>query len=60
MNAGRDAFEAAVADLGEFHRRWPEQLAGLITDRHAPEAFQDVLLGPPSGIKHVLSFASRR
>ena len=60
VNAGRDAFEAAVADLGEFHRRWPEQLAGLITDRHAPEAFQDVLLGPPFGIKRVISFADRR
>ncbi len=60
VNAGRDAFEAAVSDLGEFHRRWPEQLSGLITDRHPPDAFRDVLLGPPAGIKRVVSFVDRR
>ena len=56
VNAGHDAFEAAVLDLTEFHRRWPEQLAGLITGRHPPEACNDLLSGSPAGIKSVLSF----
>jgi glucose 1-dehydrogenase len=57
VNAGRDAFEAAVSDLGEFQRRWPEQLAGLITGRSSPEACQDLLLAPRAGIKQVVTFA---
>jgi threonine dehydrogenase-like Zn-dependent dehydrogenase len=60
VNAGRDAFEAAVSDLGEFHRRWPEPLAALITDRHPPDAVQELLLGAPAGIKRVVSFAGQR
>jgi threonine dehydrogenase-like Zn-dependent dehydrogenase len=60
VNAGRDAFESAVSDLGEFHRRWPKQLSGLITDRRSLDAFHDVLLGPPAGIKRVVSFVGRR
>jgi glucose 1-dehydrogenase len=59
VNAGRDAFEAAVSDLGECHRRWPEQVAGLITGRYAPDSCQDLLLGPRAGIKQVVSFADR-
>jgi glucose 1-dehydrogenase len=58
VNAGRDAFEAAVADLGEFQRRWPAQLAALITDRHPPESARDLLLGAPAGIKSVVTFGS--
>lgn len=57
VNAGRDAFEAAVADLAEFHRRWPKPLAALITGRYAPEACRELLLGPPEGIKRVVTFA---
>ncbi len=56
VNAGRDAFEAAVSDLAEFHRRWPGPLAGLITGRHPPEACEELLLGPRTGIKPVVSF----
>jgi len=57
VNAGRDAFEKAAADLHEFHRRWPDALAALITGRHAPEDIQTLLLGPSEGIKRVISFA---
>jgi threonine dehydrogenase-like Zn-dependent dehydrogenase len=60
VNAGRDAFEAAAADLTEFHRRWPVPLATLITGRYAPEACQSLLLGPPEGIKRVVSFSGAR
>jgi threonine dehydrogenase-like Zn-dependent dehydrogenase len=58
VNAGSDAFQAAVSDLGEFHRRWPTQLLDLITARHPPEACSDLLLGSPAGIKQVVSFAA--
>lgn len=58
VNAGRDAFEKAAADLAEFHRRWRSPLASLITERYAPEACQSLLLGPPEGIKRVVTFVS--
>jgi threonine dehydrogenase-like Zn-dependent dehydrogenase len=57
VNAGRDAFEAAVRDLGEFRKRWPAALCALISGRHAPERYRELLLGRPGGIKHVISFA---
>jgi len=59
VNAGRDAFEAGVADLVEFQRRWPAALAGLVTGRYPPEACHEVLLGARSGIKQVITFAVR-
>ena len=57
VNAGPDAFAAAIADLGELQRRWPEQLAALITGRYRPDAFEELLLAPPAGIKRVVHFA---
>lgn len=57
VNAGPDAFHAAIADLGEFQRRWPAQLGALITGRYPPEAFEELLVGPPAGIKRVVHFA---
>ena len=57
VNAGADAFEAAIRDLGEFHRRWPEAVRGLITGRHPVESYRELLVGKPQGIKNVLSFA---
>jgi glucose 1-dehydrogenase len=56
VNAGPDAFRAAVDDLARFHARWPEPLRALITDRHPPEAARELLVAPPSGIKSVVSF----
>ena len=60
VNAGSDAFEAAVTDLAEFQRRWPEPLASLITGRHPPDDCRDLLLGPRVGIKPVVTFAGPR
>jgi len=45
VNAGPDAFDAAIADLALFDQRW-----------YKPEQFEDLLLGSASGIKCVMSF----
>jgi len=58
VNAGADAFQAAIRDLGVFHQRWPAALRGVITGRHPVESYRDLLVGKPQGIKHVLRFAS--
>lgn len=59
VNAGRDAFEAAVRDLAGFSARWPDAVRALITARHPIEAHRELLLGPPSGIKNVLAIGAR-
>jgi glucose 1-dehydrogenase len=55
VNAGRGAYVSAVASLGSFHRRWPAQVAALITKRHALEDARDLLIAPSHGIKDVVS-----
>jgi len=57
VNAGREVFEAAIADLATFTRRWPDAVRGLITGRFPLAAHRDLLLGAPAGIKNVLAFA---
>lgn len=57
VNAGHDAFAAAIEDLGGFLARWPEAVRSLITTRRGVDDWRDLLLGPASGIKNVLSFA---
>ena len=56
VNAGRQAFEAAIRDVGVFLERWPNATRSLITRRCGPEAYADLLLGPSQGIKNVISF----
>ena len=56
VNAGADAFTAAVADLAQFHARWPQQVASLITGRFTMDTAIDLLSGQPGGIKNVVSF----
>jgi threonine dehydrogenase-like Zn-dependent dehydrogenase len=58
VNAGRDAFEAAVADLARFEERWPGALRRLITGRHPLAAHRDLLLKRPAGIKDVLAIGA--
>ncbi len=60
VNAGPDAFAAAVDDLSRFHARWPGPLAALVTGRHPPDAAPDLLARASSGIKTVVSFAGTR
>lgn len=58
VNAGRDAFEAAVADLGVFLERWPDAIRQVISGRFPIEAHRDLLLGRPGGIKNLIALAS--
>lgn len=54
VNAGPDAFGAAISDLERFHTRWPSALGALITGRYPISAYAELLLGPRSGIKQVI------
>jgi glucose 1-dehydrogenase len=54
VNAGRDAFEAAIHDLEAFSKRWPEAVRSLITGRFPMEAHRDLLLGRADGIMNVI------
>ena len=53
VNAGPDAFEAAVRDLSAFNVRWPTPLASMITSRYPIEAFRDAI--DDGGIKNVIA-----
>jgi threonine dehydrogenase-like Zn-dependent dehydrogenase len=55
VNAGRGTFEAAADNLAAFHRRWPQELAALVTGRHPIEEANGLLAGRPAGIKDVVS-----
>ncbi len=54
VNAGPDAFVAAIQDLDTFHQRWPAVLRALITERHGINDVATVLLHRLGGIKHVI------
>ncbi len=56
VNAGAEAFPAAVRDLQEFRRRWPEATEALIDGRYPPEQATELIFGRPTGIKTVISF----
>lgn len=57
VNAGSDAFAAAVADLARFKATWPAEVASLITGRFAPDDAPGLVTGDADGIKNVVSFA---
>ena len=44
VNAGREAFEAAIRDLGVFYQRWPDAVRSLITGRYPIEEFREPIL----------------
>ena len=58
VNAGRDAFEAAIRDIGRFSKSWPQAVRALITGRFPVDRYRELLLGRPRGIKNVITFAS--
>jgi threonine dehydrogenase-like Zn-dependent dehydrogenase len=55
VNAGRDAFENSIRDLGTFAKRWPDVVKSLISGRFPMEAHRDLLLGRSPGIKSVIT-----
>jgi glucose 1-dehydrogenase len=55
VNAGPDAFAAAIDALRGFVQRWPEAVRGLITSRRPLSDYREVLLGKPAGIKNVIT-----
>ncbi|HEY1403590.1 MAG TPA: glucose 1-dehydrogenase [Pyrinomonadaceae bacterium] len=57
VNAGRDAFEAAVRDLEIFNHRWPQAVNSLITSRVPIEEHRNLLLGKVGGIKNVIKLS---
>jgi threonine dehydrogenase-like Zn-dependent dehydrogenase len=57
VNADKDAFDAAVRDLGVFVDRWPDAVKQLVT-KYEVERFEGLLVGEQRGIKNVLSFAT--
>jgi threonine dehydrogenase-like Zn-dependent dehydrogenase len=59
VNAGRDAFEAAIRDLQIFNRRWPQALRALITGRYPIEAFREPIFAK-SGIKNIIVMGENR
>jgi threonine dehydrogenase-like Zn-dependent dehydrogenase len=56
VNAGPDAFDAALSDLRVFSERWPGALESLITTRYPPEAAPEALTGKRKGIKRIIHF----
>jgi threonine dehydrogenase-like Zn-dependent dehydrogenase len=55
VNASLEHFQNAVDDLGEFARRWPQQLRAVITGRYSIASYRELLLGDPDGIKNVIT-----
>lgn len=54
VNAGRDAFEGSIRDLGIFAKRWPQAVKSLITGRFPINEHRELLLGRANGIKNVI------
>ena len=48
VNAGPEAFAAALRDLDVFRRRWPAVVRTLIAGRFPPEQAPDLILGRPA------------
>lgn len=57
VNAGNDAFDRAIADLGEFCTRWPDAVRAMITGRFKLEQFERPIHNP-AGIKNIIEMAS--
>ena len=58
VNAGRDAFENAILDLGIFMERWPDAVRAIITGRYELSKSKELLIGKATGIKNVLKFSA--
>ena len=58
VNSGKDAFRAAVRDLGLFYQRWPDAVRALITRRCPIEQFREPVFDR-SGIKNIIVLDGR-
>jgi hypothetical protein len=59
VNAARDHFQMAVADLAVADKRWPGHSVGLITGRYSAAHFADAFAKPaPDEIKVVVEWTS--
>jgi threonine dehydrogenase-like Zn-dependent dehydrogenase len=58
VNAGPEAFIAAIADLETFDQRWPNAVPALLAERTPIEHAVERILGRPLGIKSVISCQS--
>jgi len=56
VNAGKDAFEQAVANLAGFHAKWPDAVSALITGRFPLDRFADPIQNQ-TGIKNIIQIA---
>lgn len=56
VNAGQEDFAQAISALDTINRRWPAAVRALIAERYPLDAYRDLLLGQPDGIKNVLAF----
>jgi glucose 1-dehydrogenase len=56
VNAGTEAFAAAITHLTDFKQQWPDVTATLIAGRYPPEQIAEVVFGRPGGVKSVISF----
>ncbi len=55
VNPGGDAYRAAIQDLAQFSRRWPQVLPKLVTARRPFDESPDLLRSPARGIKEVVA-----
>ncbi|MGH9592962.1 MAG: glucose 1-dehydrogenase [Bryobacteraceae bacterium] len=58
VNASRQSFADAIADLGAFERRWPRAVGSLITGRFPIDQVAKPLSGKIGGIKNVIAVHS--
>ncbi|HWD99580.1 MAG TPA: glucose 1-dehydrogenase [Bryobacteraceae bacterium] len=56
VNAGKDAFEHAIADLTSFYAKWPDAVNALITGRFPLDRFADPIHNQ-TGIKNIVQIA---
>jgi glucose 1-dehydrogenase len=58
VNAGPQAFAAAIADLQMFNLRWPDAVRTLMDERTPIDQAVQRILDRPVGIKSIISFPS--
>ncbi|HTR97102.1 MAG TPA: alcohol dehydrogenase catalytic domain-containing protein [Candidatus Acidoferrales bacterium] len=58
VNAGRDAYEAAVADLARFMTRWPQAVRALVTGSVPLDGAVAALSSRSDGIKTVVEIGA--